>query len=53
MTTGNDEAPRDPQADEDNPEQQDPQQSEAGPDSTNVDGEAEAENAEESGGYGY
>jgi hypothetical protein len=59
MTTGNDEAPRDPQANEneqaneDEQEQQDPQQSGAGPDSKDVDGKAAAENAKESGGYGY
>ncbi|TJY72581.1 hypothetical protein E4J89_02625 [Arthrobacter sp. CAU 1506] len=59
MTTDNGEEPRDPQANEDSQEQQqdpqqhDPLQSGAGPDSTDVDGEAEAKNAEESGGYGY
>jgi hypothetical protein len=53
MTTGNDEAPRDPQANEDEQEQQDPQQSGVGPDSMDVDGEAEAKNAKETGGYGY
>ncbi|MGM0930049.1 MAG: hypothetical protein ACQEXN_10100 [Actinomycetota bacterium] len=54
--TGNDEAPRDPQPNEpneDNQEPQDPQQSGAGPDSMDVDGKAAAENAKESGGYGY
>ncbi|MEV7647290.1 hypothetical protein [Arthrobacter sp. NPDC089319] len=53
MTTGNDEEARDPQANEDGQEQQDPLQSGAGPDSKDVDGEAEAKNAKESGGYGY
>jgi hypothetical protein len=53
MTTGNDEEPRDPQANEDKKEQPDPLQSGAGPDSKDVDGKAEEENAKESGGYGY
>jgi hypothetical protein len=52
MTTGNDEEARDPQANEDKQEQ-DPLKSGAGPDSKDVDGEAEAKNAKESGGYGY
>jgi hypothetical protein len=46
--------PRDPEpAEEADVERGNPLEATGGPDSENVDGEAEAENAKETGGYGY
>ncbi|NKX53046.1 hypothetical protein [Arthrobacter mobilis] len=46
--------PKDPEpADETSPPGQNPLQSGGGPSSENVDGEAEGENAKETGGYGF